>query len=366
VNELVQRGEEVFYFSIGDFKNKIEEVGANYLDLNYEMKNPFLNGNPFDQLQEDMISNVLSQIKERTLEKVPELYDKIKNLSIDCVIYHPASLWGRELAKKLNVPAATFHSTFLLNDEVTSFLAKDNKAMATIMSNIMSAAEDLNLIPFPKAYQLNNKIYDERYVFFGPSISSNDQSLPFDLDEHKPILYISLGTLNNNKPEFFNLCIEAFRDTPYQVILSIGKFIDKEVLSERPANFIIESSVPQLEVLKRTDVMISHGGMNSTMEALWNGVPLVEIPFTPEQHLNAHQVEKLGLGILLNPEHLNKNILREAVERLFHSNYKDKAKEMQKVMHEAGGYAYAADCLQKYTRTKMSKSQELVARGIEG
>ena len=55
---------------------------------------------------------------------------------------------------------------------------------------------------------------------------------------------------------------------PWQVIMSVGKSIDPESLEDIPAHFTIRQSVPQLEVLEKADLFISHGGMNSTMEAM--------------------------------------------------------------------------------------------------
>lgn len=141
-HELISRGDEVIYISTEDFREKIEDIGAAYVSLNFKMENPF------EQLEEDTISTLLSQMKAKTLDMVPELYEGIKDISIVCIVYHPAYLWGAKLSEKLQVPAATFHSTFVMNQEVTAIFARDNKAMATVMGNIMNAVEDLNLCLF--------------------------------------------------------------------------------------------------------------------------------------------------------------------------------------------------------------------------
>jgi UDP:flavonoid glycosyltransferase YjiC (YdhE family) len=68
--------------------------------------------------------------------------------------------------------------------------------------------------------------------------------------------------------DFYQMCFDAFAQTEWQVVLSFGTRIDPAALKEPPANFLIAPHVPQLEVLSRADLFISHGGMNSTMESL--------------------------------------------------------------------------------------------------
>ena len=114
-----------------------------------------------------------------------------------------------------------------------------------------------------------------------------------------PTLYISLGTLFNNWVEFFNMCFTAFGSQPWQVVLAIGNKIDQMTLGPIPANFLVHSYVPQLDVLQYTDIFITHGGTNSVMEALYYGVPLVVIPQVPQQIITANRVAELGLGVAI-------------------------------------------------------------------
>lgn len=145
------------------------------------------------------------------------------------------------------------------------------------------------------------------------------------------------------------MCIEAFRDTKWQVIMSVGRTIDPESFKDVPENISIHQHVPQLEILKNAKLFISHGGMNSTMEALNAGVPLVVIPQMPEQEITARRVEELGLGKHLQPEETTVRSLQEAVSKVDDdSELLNRVKDMQKNIREAGGAEKAADEIEAF------------------
>ncbi len=95
--------------------------------------------------------------------------------------------------------------------------------------------------------------------------------------------------------------------------------------------------------------------MNSTMESLFYGVPMVTVPHLPEQAMTARRVADMGLGVSLDQETVNATTLREAVERVVHNPaYYERARQMQQLIHEAGGYQHAADAIMQFTRTHVS------------
>ena len=120
----------------------------------------------------------------------------------------------------------------------------------------------------------------------------------------RPALFISLGTAFNDRPAFFRMCLPAFGDGVWQVAMAVGDRVDTGALGPVPGNIEVRPYFPQLAVLRHSDVFVSHAGMNSTMESLFNAVPLVTVPQMPEQEANAHRVEELGLGSRLVPQEL--------------------------------------------------------------
>ena len=125
------------------------------------------------------------------------------------------------------------------------------------------------------------------------------------------------------------------------------------MLGQIPENFLLSPYVPQLEILPRTQIYVTHAGTNSVMESLYYGVPMVLIPQQPEQHMHAQRVADLGLGLMLEKEAVNATTLRETVDRVAHDPlYRERAQHMQQSVRAAGGYQRAADAIIEFTKVR--------------
>jgi MGT family glycosyltransferase len=126
--------------------------------------------------------------------------------------------------------------------------------------------------------------------------------------------------------------------------MSIGGRSQISDLGEIPKNFIVKNYVPQTEVLKYTKLFITHGGMNSTNEGLYYGVPLIVIPQSADQPIIAGQVAKLGAGIKLQMQNLTANQLSEALDHVLNDQSFHKAVEnIRESFKKSGGYHQAVD-----------------------
>jgi MGT family glycosyltransferase len=215
------------------------------------------------------------------------------------------------------------------------------------IKDLFTRAEELNIVNLPRQFQPDADAFDERYVFVGPSIAPRDDASGFPLDRltGNPMLYVSLGTVFTANPEFF----DAFAGSNRQVVLSLGTRGDLSMLGQVSDNFLVRPYVPQLEVLEHTDVFVTHGGMNSVMEAIYHGVPMVVVPQQPEQAMTAARVVELGLGVALEPGQITTDALCEAVATVGGDpGYRSRVAHMQKAAHDAGGYLRAADVIQQF------------------
>jgi MGT family glycosyltransferase len=161
----------------------------------------------------------------------------------------------------------------------------------------------------------------------------------------QPTIYISLGTVDNDYPDFYQNCLTALGGQSYRVILSVGGETDLQKLGHIPTNCQVAHTVDQIAVLQQADVFVTHCGMNSVSEALYYGVPLVLFPQTLEQQGVANRVLELKAGITLEdttPEGIQKAV-QTALER---KELRDGAAAIQASFHQCGGAKAAADLIE--------------------
>jgi MGT family glycosyltransferase len=208
----------------------------------------------------------------------------------------------------------------------------------------------LTIVYTTREFQPFGEAFDQTYKFVGPSISSR-LTQNFDLTEikGKSLIYISLGTILNQAIDFYKLCFKAFGNTAHTVVMSIGQQTQLVVLGEIPKNFIVKNYVPQTEVLKYTKLFITHGGMNSTNEGLYYGVPLIVLPLSADQPIIAGQVTKIGAGIQLQMQSLTAKQLCEAADHVLNDRSFNKAvANIRESFQKTGGYHQAVDEIFKF------------------
>jgi zeaxanthin glucosyltransferase len=90
-----------------------------------------------------------------------------------------------------------------------------------------------------------------------------------------------MGTILNGRLDVFRTIVAALANhRGLQLVLSVGDQVDPEQIGRVPNNAVIVKRAPQLELLKRASVCITHAGLNTVLESLAQGVPQVAIPVT--------------------------------------------------------------------------------------
>lgn len=363
VKELVHRGHTVNYFSTAEFREKIEAAGAGFLDFGKKVNKFFQSYKPAGNHPFYTLVDFLLKL-DRIV--VPIVLDWVRDNEIDFIV-HDAMLGGGNIAaKKLKLPAICSCTSFAMNKPPLplhmlepgfhpqmNLLYQDIKAarlewdfeQLDIM-DIFFKKEDANLVFTSKSFQPLADSFDESFKFVGPSISPRAEVFDFPPEEMEkgPVIYISMGTINNSCVEFYKKCIEAFKESKYKIIMSVGTKAHIGELGEIPNNFIVRNHIPQLEVLKKTDVFISHGGLNSVSEALYYGVPVIAIPQANDQPMVARQLVNLGAGLCLDKGNVTAELLRDTVgEVVSNRSYKGNSMDLGKSFIQAGGYKAAAE-----------------------
>ena len=163
------------------------------------------------------------------------------------------------------------------------------------------------------------------------------------VDPDKPLVLVSLGTLNASAGErFWQVAAEAFAGTGWQ-----GIFVtSSEFVPDPPPNVLVRSWVPQLAVLRRAAAVVSHGGHNTVCESLAVGLSLVVVPIRDDQPVVADQVVRAGAGVRVKFARVRAEGLRSAIEQaLSEEDLRTSARRMASDLASCGGAGAAADAL---------------------
>ena len=114
----------------------------------------------------------------------------------------------------------------------------------------------------------------------------------------------------------FQTVLEALREEPLNVIVTVGSRNDPADLGAQPANVHVERYIPQSQLLPYCDVLISHAGSGATLGALNAGIPLLAIPQGADQFMNSDRIVAAGAGLQLLPHEISAAVIRDRVRRL--------------------------------------------------
>lgn len=142
------------------------------------------------------------------------------------------------------------------------------------------------------------------------------------VERERPLIYASLGSQPGRYAHadlFFKALIAAMRELPHlKAVVSTGpKYFSNRLFADLPDNILLLKSVPQLWVLRRSGIFITHGGLGSAREALALQVPMIVIPQQYDQLGNAARIVYHGLGERIQANFINGRTLVSAIERIF-------------------------------------------------
>lgn len=176
-------------------------------------------------------------------------------------------------------------------------------------------------------------------------------AFPFERLDGRPLIYASLGTLQNQRPEIFACIARAcaalrVQGVEAQLVISLGNPMAE--CMELPGNPIVVPFAPHRQVIERSQLVITHAGMNTVLTALGCGVPLVAIPITNEQPGIAARLARTGAGRMIQLGQLDERRLQEAIAAvLTQPSYREQAQRLQADIQQAGGVVRAADVIER-------------------
>ena len=177
-----------------------------------------------------------------------------------------------------------------------------------------------------------------------------DQPVPFPWErlDGRPVIYASLGTLQNRIVGMFRVIVEACDGVDAQLVLSTGNGVPPEALGKLPGNPVVVSYAPQEDILRRSTMAVTHAGLNTVLDALGAGLPMVTIPVTNEQPGIAARVAWIGAGETIPSKDVTPQRLREAVVRVWSNpSYRAAADRIRHAIDMGGGASRAAELIEQ-------------------
>ena len=377
IAELVRRGNDVVVYNEADFEQLIRATGAKFvpyppgiltmLDFAKALKN----GNLINALE--LLLGATPPLTDFLLARLP--VEKP-----DVVVYDAAAIWGSIAAKTLQLRTVSDSPIFVFElfrhlvgwrelwGHTRNFVPRIPRIAKALWQLGRFGLGNLPLYTptFPlrgdKSIVLTSRelhpksplFKDPSWVFPGASIDARTRPDTFDFSrlDGRPVILISMGTVQFLHDSFFRLCMDTFADYPAQFLLAAGPGSDITRFGAVPANFIVQQTFPQMPVLERTTLFITHAGLGSVHETLWNGVPFVAVPQHFEQLRNALPAARQGAGVILDDECYGRAIagpqLQAAVAKVIADpSYRRNARRLGDGLRAGGGFAKVADVIEE-------------------
>jgi MGT family glycosyltransferase len=375
VKRLTGRGNVVNYYCSAQFSGSVIQAGARWIGYSSRLDQFLKDYRPTDRHPFFMLMEYILQYDEVML---PEILENVAENQYDMIICD--SIFGGAcfLKQILKIPVLCSHSSFAMSKapvpeemlakgyhsqldhcyQILERICESYNIEKPELDQVFTSKGDMNIVYTTKEFNGDNGMEEPEYLFTGPSIDRYQETADIDYREigDRTLIYISLGSLNTDHIDFYNLCISAFRDTDYFVCMSTGKKCDVSELIEIPSNFMVKSYFPQLEVLKRAEVFITHAGFNSVNEALYFGVPMLALPQVNDQHMVAKRLVSMHLGMAESMKELSSEILRSKTEALLlNRKVKESCIQISQKMREAGDLEQVVKKMERYGMTWKEK-----------
>lgn len=187
--------------------------------------------------------------------------------------------------------------------------------------------------------------------------TDDDYELPAavrDRPEGSALVYLSLGSLGGADVDLMRRLVDVLGRTPHRFIVSKGPMAD---LIELPDTMVGAEFLPQTKVIPQVDLVITHGGNNTTTEALHFGKPMILLPLFWDQYDNAQRMDELGFGVRLSTYGFTEDEMDAALDRLLGDReLRERMARMGEEIRARDGLRAGADVIERVGRAHADRS----------
>jgi zeaxanthin glucosyltransferase len=393
--ELIERGHQVTLLHMEDVRAKATAEGLDFLPIGQTDHPPgtlAISLRKLGQLQGlAALRFTIQEIVKTTEMFCRDAPEAIRAAGIEALLVDQTEPCGGSIADHLGIPFVTVCNALNLNQEpsvpppFTSFAYRDS-AFARVRNQLGYRIAGLVMLPIakvvsryrekwgqrpysdpqasfsrraqisqlPASFDYPRKTLGDHFHYTGPLRKANSQTTPFPWErlDGRPLVYASLGTLQNGREPLFRAFAEACAPLSVQLVMTHGGGLDERTANSFPGAPVVVSYAPQLDVLRRATLTLTHAGLNTVLDSLSCGVPLVAVPITYEQPAIAQRVRWSGAGESIQLGNATPDRIRSAVQQVMGDpNYRKSAAKIESSIREAGGVSRAADIVEAVTES---------------
>jgi zeaxanthin glucosyltransferase len=390
---LQARGHEVVYFQVADLERPIRAAGLQFRQIGREDIPPGSLRARDEELGK--LSGLaalrcgLRGIERKAMMLFRDAPAAIRDEGVDALIVDQIEMAGGTVAEHLGLPFVSVAAALPINLDASvppvnlpwshhvgigARLRNQvgNAACEWIFSGVVRAinrqrrawglplARDFNslfsglaqIAQLPAALELPGRRLPPHFHHTAPWTDAAGRA-PVDfpwsrLDPGRPLAYASMGTLQNGVLRNFRVIAEACAGLDLQLVISLGGGQNPALLRDLPGDPVVVGYAPQLELIQRAALTISHGGLNTALESLAQGVPMVVLPVAYDQPGVGARVEWSGVGRSIPVGRLTVDRLQDAVYLVLGDpSYRERATRLQASIEAADGLNRAADLIER-------------------
>jgi MGT family glycosyltransferase len=334
----------------------------------------------------------ISWIQKMAAMCLREAPEAIKEAGVEALLVDQVSPEGGTVAEYLDIPFVSVCSALMLNRDTSLppfntpwsyspawWAQLRNRAGYNLLDRIGKPIRDViaqyrrewNLLPHsnyndthsqlaqlsqqPAEFEFPRQDLPKVFHFTGPYHNPvSREPIPFLFEKltGQPLIYASMGTVQNRLIGIFQDIASACQGLDAQLVISLGGSATPESLPELSGSPLVVGYAPQLELLQKASLTITHAGLNTTLESLSNGVPMVAIPITNDQPGVGARIAWTGTGEVVPLARLSVPKLQSAIQRvLTEESYTNNASRLQDAIARAGGVHRAADIVEQVIST---------------
>ena len=387
--ELISRGHRVSLLHMPDLADRAGREGLEFITIGESDHPPGSLPESLNQLAQLQGFGAL-QFTIRAISKTTEMICRdapaaIRRAGIDALLVDQTEPAGSTVADYLGIPFITVCNALVLSADAqvppafsgwnysTGLWSRARNAVGYRVSRLImhpvervlgryrnrwklpeyKTAEDsfsqlAQISQQPEVFDFPRRCLPACFHYVGP-LRNIHQQVPFPWEklDGRPLVYASLGTLQNQKEYLFRSFAEACRKLPVQLVITHGGGLSEEAAKSFPGDPLVVSYAPQLEVLAKASLTLTHAGLNTVLDSLSCGVPLVAVPITYEQPAIASRIRWAGVGEVLSMKNLHAFQLTAIIERVLrNSRYALQAGRVKQAITDAGGVRTAANIIE--------------------